>query len=214
MRRGIFILGIIILALLGLGAGLLSRGQQPAPPWVVVIDAGHGGEDTGAIGLQNIIEKDLVLAITRIVQIQSLNDPQIKIVLSRPEDKYLSPQDRIQLANERKASLYLSVHANYANDPLAQGIETLIHTSTSPQSKEWAQLVQKNLTARTKAKDRGVKSAPLYLRSAQMPAVLVEVGFTTNPEEASKLQELTYQTLIAETILNTARLFLGQLQSK
>ncbi len=209
MRRGVFVLGIIVLAVVAIGAGLMSRGQPSTTPFTVVIDAGHGGEDTGAIGLQGLIEKDLVLTITKLIQIQSLNDAQLKISLSRSDDKYMAPNERMALANAQKASLYVSVHANYANDPLARGIETLIHTSPSAGSNDFAQLLQQKLVAATGAKNRGVKQAPLYIRSAQMPAVLVEVGFTTNPEEASKLQELTYQSQIAEVILAAAREFLS-----
>jgi N-acetylmuramoyl-L-alanine amidase len=207
MRRGIFVLGIIILAIVAIGAGLMSRGQPPAP-LIIVIDAGHGGEDTGAIGLQGLIEKDLVLAIAKLIQIKSLNDSSLKILLSRSEDNYIAPNDRIAWANAQKANLYVSIHANYADDPLAQGIETLIHTTPSAGSKEFAQRLQQELTGATGAKNRGVKASPLYIRSAQMPAVLVEVGFTTNPEEASKLQALTYQTQLADVILATAKAYL------
>ncbi len=113
------------------------------------------------------------------------------------------------MANRQKATLYLSVHANYAQDPFDQGIETLIHDAAGPATEALAKLVQKKLGEQTRARDRGVKRAPLYIRDAHMPAVLVEVGFTTNPEEASKLQQLPYRTLIAETILFAIREYLA-----
>jgi N-acetylmuramoyl-L-alanine amidase len=201
----------MLLALVAVGGWLGGSAilGQPPKPWIIVIDAGHGGEDTGAIGLGELVEKNLVLDITKIIQIKALNDPQLKILLSRPEDKYVAPQERITLANLERAQLYLSVHANYAQDPFAQGIETLIHDAASPATEALAKLVQKRLSEQTRARDRGVKRAPLYIRDAQMPAVLVEVGFTTNPEEANKLQQLSYQTLIAEAILSAIREYLA-----
>jgi len=211
MRRGIFILALLALAgLVGMSGwlgGTPSLGQPPKP-FLIVVDAGHGGEDTGAIGLAGLIEKNLVLDIVRLIQIKALNEPKLKVWLTRQEDKYIAPKDRIALANEQKADLYISVHANYASDPFVRGIETLIHESASATSKAWAQVLQKKLIEETKAKSRGVKSAPLYLRDAQMPAALIEVGFVTNPEEANNLQQLTYQTAIAEAILAAVKEFL------
>lgn len=199
-RHGRTILFALILAFMLLGA---EQGRSVGR-WVVVVDAGHGGIDPGAIGYGGLQEKVITLEIARLVRFLSLGDPQLEIVLTRWFDETISLSDRIGLANRLHAALYVSIHANAHTSPRAHGVETLIADGGSSESLRLAQSLQGALAAELaaeKALDRGVKRQRLYIRRAGMPAALVEVGFLTNPDEALRLQSLWYQMRVAQAIL-------------
>ncbi len=196
----------------GLIVTLALEDGQAARHWVVVIDAGHGGRDPGAIGHNGAVEKEITLAIARLVEILALDDPQLQIILTRRSDATLSLKERIAIARRVGADLYVSIHANAYTSPQAQGVETLIPASkASPKTRKLAQRLQASLVAQVGSlgvPNRGVKSQRLYLRWAEIPTALVEVGFLTNPEEGRRLQELWYQARIAQAILQGIRDFL------
>lgn len=178
--------------------------------YTVVIDPGHGGIDPGAIGVGGIQEKEITLAIAHIIYIKSFEYPEVRIILSRQRDEYVDPSDRTLAANKIAADLYISIHANAYTSSSISGIETLIHETNGMESPsfEFAEMLQKKMVAKTGARDRGVKFAPLFIRRAQMPAVLAEVGFLTNQEEARLLRSLSYQSKIADAILEALLQFL------
>ncbi|HDJ29638.1 MAG TPA: N-acetylmuramoyl-L-alanine amidase [Candidatus Acetothermia bacterium] len=178
------------------------------PTWsyryTVVIDPGHGGKDPGAIGIGGLEEKSITLDIAKMVYLKSLSYPELRVILTRRDDTYTYPTDRVLTANRLGADLYVSIHANAHSSPSASGIETLVHESKGRDTPCYhlAELLQRELVAATGAEDRGIKWAPLFIRRAQMPAALVEVGFVTNPREARLLQTISYQSIIAEAILD------------
>jgi N-acetylmuramoyl-L-alanine amidase len=189
---------ILVFILLG------SEQGRSVGRWVVVIDAGHGGIDPGAIGYGGLQEKVITLEIARLVRFLSLGDSQIEIVLTRWFDETISLSDRIALANRLNAALYVSIHANAHTSSQARGVETLITDPGSSESLRLAHSLQWALTSQlwaAKVLDRGVKRQRLYIRWARMPAALVEVGFLTNPNEALRLQSLWYQMRVAQAIL-------------
>ncbi len=209
-RRGRITVVLVVLFFC-LVSSSLDAGDPVFSCWyTVVIDPGHGGIDPGAIGVGGIEEKGITLAIAHIIHIKALEYPELRIILSRQRDEYVDPSDRALAANKIAADLYISIHANAYTSSTISGIETLIHETNGMESLsfELAEMLQEKMVAKTGARDRGVKFAPLFIRRAQMPAVLVEVGFLTNHEEARLLRSLSYQSKIADAILEALLQFL------
>ncbi len=180
----------------------------------MVIDPGHGGEDPGAIGVGGACEKSVTIAIAQMVYLKALEHPKLRVVLSRRNDEYVPPANRVVAANRLGADVYVSVHANAFSSASVSGVETLVHETEGRESATYhlAETLQQHLVAQTRAKDRGVRWAPLFIRQAQMPAALVEVGFLTNRREAKQLQSLSYQSRIADAILDAILEFLQELR--
>ena len=178
----------------------------------VVIDPGHGGEDPGAIGVGDVCEKQVTIAIAQMVYLKALEHSKLRVVLSRRNDEYVSPAERVLAANRIDADVYVSIHANAFSSASVSGIETLVYESKGRKSASYrlAEILQQHLVAQTGAKDRGVRLAPLFIRQAKMPAALVEVGFLTNRLEAKQLQSLPYQSRIADAILDAILRFLQE----
>jgi N-acetylmuramoyl-L-alanine amidase len=173
----------------------------------VVIDPGQGGRDPGAIGVGGVREADINLAISRLILLKALGDPLIEIILTRSDDRFIEPTQRALFANQVNADLFVSIHGNGFHDPRAHGIETLIHTTAGQDSYLLATMIQRHLIDNLGAHDRGVKRQFLFIRRAQMPAVLVEVGFVSNPVEGRLLQRFSHQSQIAIAILAGIREF-------
>ncbi len=215
---------------------------------VVVIDPGHGGEDTGAIGPGGTTEKDITLQIAlRLKETIEEDLPYVNVVLTRTDDTYIPLKERTAIANRVRADLFLSIHANAAYRRGASGVETfflsleasdnearmlaaiennmvpaeepdimdgkkevdeltsilwdLTQTKTHHESQLLAEFVHTFLVEVVKEENRGVKQAPfIVLAGATMPAVLVEVGFISNPEEEERLSQKDYQEKIARAI--------------
>lgn len=202
MKRLCFSLFCLFAVVLGFSATL--SGARVA--YLVVVDAGHGGHDTGARGAAGTLEKDLVLQVAKIVRLRSFAIPELSVVLTRTDDDYVELTERTEIANRWHADLYVSIHANAHNDPRAQGIETWISerlTGTKrQQSLRLAEALQSAMIETLHPeKNRGVKAQRLYLRHAKMPSALVELGFLTNPTEEQTLNHLNYQVRAADAIL-------------
>ncbi|MCF8019241.1 conserved exported protein of unknown function [Petrocella atlantisensis] len=170
---------------------------------IVVIDAGHGGRDPGAVanGLQ---EKDVNLKMLLYLKNLLDADTSVKVYYTRLTDTFPSLQDRCDIANEIGADFFISIHNNAFNAS-ENGTETLYFPSnvqdklTSP---KLAQIFQKNIVAYTGMKDRGLKQREnLYLlKNTIMPAVLVEVGFLTNVNDVAKLKDETFLKTTASAL--------------
>jgi len=209
-RRGRITVVLVVLFFCLISSSL-DAGDPVLPyRFTVVIDPGHGGIDPGAIGIGGIQEKEITLTIAHIIYIKAFEYPELRVILSRQQDEYVDPCDRALAANKIAADLYISIHANAYTSPSISGIETLIHETNGIESPsyELAEMLQKKMVAKTGARDRGVKFAPLFIRRAQMPAALVEAGFLTNQEEARLLRNLSYQSKIADAILEALLQFL------
>lgn len=214
MTRWLKIIPISLTLLLGLIYLSLSVGSPtlsvPFKQFTVVIDPGHGGNDPGALGVGGACEKEITLAIAKMIYLKSLAHPELRVVLSRRNDEYIVPSDRVLEANRIGADVYVSVHANaYASSSIS-GVETFVHETERYPSASYrlAALLQRHVVSETNAEDRGVKRASLFIRHATMPAALVEVGFLTNRLEAQRLQSLAYQGAIADAILDAVLEFL------
>lgn len=180
-----------------------------APVAVVVIDAGHGGHDPGAV-VAGVQEKDINLALALRVQKKAESLTHVHVILTRTADTYPSLLERLALAEALGARLYLSVHANYYRDSRICGVETWIDTGAGAESLHLAREVQRALVAATGAADRGVRRQTLYLRHTSLATALVEVGYLSCPAERSKLLDPTYQDKIAAGILAGILAFLDR----
>ncbi len=228
---------------------------SPAPKTTrITIDAGHGGNDTGARGYLGLLEKDIALDIAQRLY-ALLKNENYNVLLTRTEDKELSLIERSQLAHQLGTDLFVSIHVNASqnNQDSTWGVETfyltgqelmhrngkagylfvnmpkdtqIIHTidehikKTMDHSKVLAQSIQQQLITTLANKgvatnDRGVKQEKFrVLLRAEVPAALVEVGFLTNRDEASKLAKTTYRATIASGIYDGIRTFLNSWQPK
>ncbi len=178
-------------------------------PITVVVDAGHGGHDPGAV-MAGVEEKDVVLDIAlRIFELSQASP--IQVVLTRSTDRYVDLKERVRFAERVGAVLYISVHANYVSDPRVRGIEVYVDDTRPPSDPSWrlAEAVLGALVAETGARNRGVRTQKLYLRHTDLPAVLVEVGYLSNPKERSLLLTPSYRERLARAILEGILEFLG-----
>ena len=172
----------------------------------VALDDGHGmqtpGKRTPAFADGSIMHENEFNR--RVVQLlaEKLIARGIDVVEIAPGDGDVSLHDRVTAANNAKADIYISVHANALGGGWnsGQGIETY-HYPGSKESEKLAKVVHEKLIGGTKQKNRGVKSANFYvLRKTAMPAVLVECGFMTNPEEAELLKSETFRAECVDEI--------------
>ncbi len=165
-------------------------------PLIVIVDAGHGGKDTGPLN-----EKDVNLQISQQLKILS-SKGKVEIVLVREGDDFLSLKDRIAFVQGKEADILISIHSNSSTDPSKKGVEAYY----SPESKfnreslEFSKILIKNQVG--EVIERGeVKSANFkILRDIPIPGVLLELGYLTNNEDAAKLRNPEYQKTIAKSI--------------
>ena len=160
---------------------------------VIVIDPGHGGKDSGAIGINYLQEKDVALNISEeILQLNKtiLND-EFDIYLTRYKDTLISLSDRTRLAKSLNTDVFVSLHCNHTDNSNVKGIEVYVNDSKKPKIKESIALglsMLKEGTRKLGFEKRGVKFADFQvLREtiAYFPSVLMEIGFISNPDEAN-----------------------------
>jgi len=207
----------------------------------VVIDPGHGGHDEGTHGPKGLIEKDVVLDVAQRVGKLIEDHMSAEVIYTRTDDTFVPLEGRTALANEKKADLFLSIHANSSPYPRIGGVETYYLNFTDSkeamdvasrenassqksvfelqdiiqkislhekldESKEFASRVQSSLFALSSRniageKNRGVKKAPfVVLIGANMPSILAEIGFLTNPREEALLRRPEYRQKVADAL--------------
>ncbi|MFT5873948.1 MAG: N-acetylmuramoyl-L-alanine amidase [Clostridium sp.] len=167
----------------------------------VVLDPGHGGADSGAIGavgLKERTEKNLVLTITKKVG-AILTKNGVETIYTRTIDETQSLQAKCDVSNDTKPDYFVSIHANAAV-PQAHGIETF-YCSGNAAGAKLAKAVQTELVKATGRTDRGIKTAGFYvLNNTDATAILVETSFLSNPEEGQLLNTVAYQDKVAKAI--------------
>lgn len=215
----------------------------------IVIDPGHGGMDTGAIGKRGIKEKDVNLQVARLLKKMIEEEMGLEVVLTRESDTFISLRERAVIANNENADIFISLHCNASKKITSKGIEVyflseaktdweravealenaslrfelpenkrenildailldLAQTEFLKESQKLAEFLQKNLVP-SKDMDRGVKQAGFYvLYGVYMPAVLIEMGFLTNPEEEILLESEKYQKEICKKIIKGLKEFI------
>ncbi len=172
---------------------------------VIVVDPGHGGEDPGKVGINDVLEKDLNLQIAKKVK-KMLEEAGIKIVMTRTNDKVPKAKkedlnQRVQLINDTKPKLALCIHQNSYPDAKIKGAQVFYHTTTT-EAEDVATIVQEQLRTVDPTNTRQIKENDTYfmLKNCQVPTIIVECGFLTNPDEAAKLTQEDYQDQIAQAI--------------
>ena len=167
---------------------------------LIVIDPGHGGPDVGATR-NGVYEKDIVLSVSKQLG-RILQQMGYAVIYTRTEDIDLDLEPRVQIAENARASAFVSIHVNSLSASASQvnGVETY-HAPGASLGKSLAEFVHEQIIASTGATDRGVKSARFHvIAKTSMPAILVETGFITNPSESAKLVNSAYQERLAEAI--------------
>jgi N-acetylmuramoyl-L-alanine amidase len=206
----------------------------------IVIDAGHGGHDTGTIGPTGLMEKDLCLDVAlRLGKIIEQRLPGANVIYTRSDDSFVPLEERTNIANQAKADLFISIHANSSRDHAARGIETyylnlkgsaeamevaarenataqggvhelqdlvmkIARTEKIDESKEFAEDIQDSLSKRIQKssrpmKNRGVRKAPfVVLIGADMPSILTEISFLSNPADEQMLKKPEQRQKVAE----------------
>ena len=194
-----------------------KNGKNFAPK-IIVIDPGHGGKDSGAIG-KRLQEKDINLTVSKYLKAY-LQKCGYKVFMTREGDKFLELEERAAFAKKVKADLFISIHANKAKATSAAGIETFQLTPLGKASASGtkrsqkgsggkyhrynarlAYEIQRELISITKRKDRGVKYGNFsVLRNSPCPAVLVELGFLSNSLEEKRLTSVKEHKRMALSI--------------
>ncbi|MCY7942338.1 N-acetylmuramoyl-L-alanine amidase [Bacillus inaquosorum] len=191
------------LALCGLALTLAPCAQaaEPIEGKTVYIDAGHGGEDSGAVG-NELFEKDINLAVSEHVT-DKLKAEGANPVASRSDDHFLTLEDRVAKASANHADLFVSIHVN-SGVASASGTETYFQSDYEGEnSRRLAADIQSQLVSSLQTRDRGVKESDFYVITySQMPSVLAELGFITNSSDADKLGSEEYQQKAADAIVN------------
>ena len=207
----------------------------------VVIDAGHGGHDSGTLGADGIEEKDVVLDVALRLGKLLKDKLGVEVIYTRSDDTFIPLETRTAIANKAQADLFISIHANSSSDVSARGVETYYLNFTSDpnalevaarenavsqssvyqlsdlvkkitlkdkidESREFALDVESSLYAGLEKgnaglKNRGIKKAPfVVLIGANMPSILTEISFVTNPKDASQLRTPEYRERVAESL--------------
>ena len=165
----------------------------------IVLDAGHGGKDAGA-NHGDLYEKDINLAVAKKTK-ALLSEAGYKVKMTREDDTYAALSDRVAFANRRNAKVFVSIHCNSSEDGSGNGIETFYAESKNWNSEKLAESIQTNIVNATGAKDREVKTADYaVILGTDMSAALVEVGFLSDKNERTLLQNEDYQQKLAEGI--------------
>ncbi len=218
----------------------------------IVIDAGHGGHDSGTLGVDGLEEKDVVLDVA--LRLGKLLHDRLgaEVIYTRSDDTFIPLETRTAIANKAQADLFLSIHANSSTEPSARGVETYYLNFTQQadalavaarenavsdgsiyqlsdlvkkialkdkiaESREFATDVETSLYGGLQKgniglKNRGVKKAPfVVLIGANMPSILAEISFVTNPKDASELRDPDYRERIAESLYRGVARYAGGL---
>lgn len=178
---------------------------SPISP-TIVLDAGHGGTDRGTCSKSPFCEEKRVsLQTARLVK-KYLDQLGYHVVMTRTTDAFIALSRRVEIAAQASSSVFVSIHYNSARNPTAQGIEVFFYDSKEDRSrtissKRLAEAILPSLIRRTNAHSRGVKKGNYYvLRESAMPAIIIEGGFISNPQECALLKTVTYQDQIARGI--------------
>lgn len=185
----------------------LADSGRPGPSnRAVVIDPGHGGADSGAVGPGGLREADVTLSIGRLTA-RALERQGVHAVLTRTGDTTVPLEERPDLAQRDGGVVFVSIHANASRDPAAAGTETYYDT---PESQALAAAVQAEVVRALGEPDRGVRTARFYvIVSTPVPAILVEVAFISNPREEALLRDPDVQQRVAGAIARGVMAFLA-----
>lgn len=217
-KKYIALFALLLLALLAAAAvyhGFETRQTASNGNFKIVLDAGHGAPDGGAVGISGVEEKDINFAIVQKLQ-EILENRGFEVILTRTDDSGLQDENadtirkmkisdmntRRDIVAESGADLFLSIHMNSFSDPKVSGLH-IFYDKSHPDGEELAKRIQKKIGEVTGAETHTVKTADeslFLMKNSPIPAILAECGFLSNPEEEERLKTEEYQAKIAWAI--------------
>ena len=209
----------LVAAIFSVAAGRFGSPDRPTQnepqkkPFTVVLDAGHGGEDGGAVSASGLLEKDLNLDVAKEVK-ALLEANGVTVVMTRETDtllydrnvdyhgrkKALDHAERLRIGQETENSIFVSIHMNAYPQTQYHGLQVW-YSPNAPHSKEIAETIQttvkEHLQPENERRVKAATSSIYLLHHLNSPAVLIECGFLSNPEEAERLNDPEYQKELA-----------------
>jgi N-acetylmuramoyl-L-alanine amidase len=166
---------------------------------LVVIDAGHGGQDPGAMSVGGFHEKDINLAVA--LKVADFLEPRgIGVILTRQQDRFIELEERANIANRRNADLFVSIHTDSNPDRSRQGFTVFVARAASPEAYRAANCIGQAMAA-TGADSHGIREADYkVLVNTSGPAVLVEIGHLSNVQDVARLRDPAWQNRLAQAI--------------
>jgi N-acetylmuramoyl-L-alanine amidase len=223
-------LGKMIVITLLIAAGMpvsLSMAQSLQGTHTVVLDAGHGGNDRGVKISDKYYEKDFTLDIVSIIKKELEKSGNIRPHLTRSSDKDLSVSERIKIISSSRPAIYVGIHVNAGHSKDSSGYEIyfpgfpsvpagqvnsqeilkdMAQNKYLNESIKFAQLIQRNIDSVFPRKSRGIRNAPLVIvEELTVPAVIVEIGFSTNHEDRKKLMDENVRRSLAHALSQSIR---------
>lgn len=192
--RKLFMFGLIV------GIGVMLTVISAIPTYAAplagrrfVVDPGHGGWDSGAVGPTGLREKDANLRVATSLRNCLVEYGGAQVRMTRTDDRYLTLAERSQIANNWGAERFISVHHNGSENRAINGTEVYSHTNGSWASADMRNKVHARLVKMTGLRNLGAKTANFaVLRRTNMPAILTEASFITNPYEEARLKNPNY----------------------
>ncbi len=192
------VVGLIIFAVIKLVSGGSATIASKSGSFVIAIDPGHGGEDVGKSN-GGTSEKQVTMDICEKLKVM-LEGQGCQVLMLREDDTRISKEDRVQKANEAQADLLVSVHCGYSEDSSSSGVVSY-YKENSKQSANLAEMIETAVVKESGALDGGFQEGSYHIISdTEMPAVLIEVGYISNGDEAVSLADDSYQNDIAKGI--------------
>lgn len=198
--------------LIGKSPPIIVKGdtQSKSPGYKIVIDAGHGGKDPGAEGASGKWEQEYTLLLSEKVYSLLKQDPEFEPYMTRTDDIFIELEDRANKANDLNADALISIHGNTYSDSAISGTESYYYTDNSL---TLARDVHEQLLKVTGFRDRGVKQESWkVLTECNVPAILLEVGFLTNPLNEATLLSDDRQNEIAHAIVDGIKNYFNESQ--
>src|SRR5512136_881709 len=235
MMKNSLLTTIALLAIFTLAAVLPQpvSAKDSSGKYVVVIDPAHGGKDEGVQMSRNVSEKDITLAVANLIKRNLEDSKNLVVRFTRMGDTDVALADRVSAAIKANADLFISLHVNAGFEKDAAGYELyfpgfkgqegakgapkgesaaivrdMVRTKHLNESVRFAQILQGRLDPVFPRMDRGLRDAPvLILQNLTIPAVVLEIGFATNPNDRKKLQEESIQAAVAKAVAESVRDF-------
>lgn len=223
-KKAGWLLAFFLLVFLTWGSQRLSHyvisssgtSKEKAPEEIeIIIDAGHGGKDGGKIGVNDVAERDVNLAIAQSLQ-KKLEENKFQVQMTREDENGMADGNiedlkaRVELINKEKPDLVISIHQNSYSDASVKGAQVFYYEH-SEEGKQAAEIMQDALKILDESNHREAKANTSYylLKKTEVPLVIVECGFLSNPEEAGKLVSEEYQELMAEAVFSGVNTYFG-----
>lgn len=206
------------------GAALVNNAHIREKQICVVIDAGHGGRDSGKVGINNVLEKDINLEISRMLK-ALLEQEGILVVMTREDDNGLYSEEtrnkkvedmrkRVEIISGAKPLFAISIHQNSYPEEAISGPQVFYY-GQSKEGRQLAECIQKQMTAQLcPSGERQAKANESYymLKKTGAPSVIVECGFLSNSREAALLASREYQEKVAKAVAEGALEYIGSLR--